>query len=69
MGETIPVWEKYILTMQEASAYFGIGINRFRKIVNEHKDAPWVLWNGVHAQIKRKAFEEYIDSINSINVM
>ena len=64
--ETIPVWEKYILTMQEASAYFGIGINQFRKIVIEHKDAPWVLWNGAHAKIKRREFEKFIDSTNSL---
>lgn len=66
MAETIPVWEKYVLTIKEASAYFGIGSNRFRRIVNEHKDAGWVIWNGSHAKIKRKEFEKFIDSANAI---
>lgn len=43
-----------------------IGINRLRKLIHQHKDADWVLWNQTHAQIKRKKFEQYIDSINSI---
>ena len=62
----IPVSEKYVLSLEEASLYFHIGINRLRRMVNEHKDADWVLWIQTHAAIKRKKFEQYIDSLNTL---
>ena len=42
----IPFWERYTLTIQEASQYFRIGETKLRKIVSENKDADFVLWNG-----------------------
>ncbi len=30
MAEMVPVWEKANLTLDEAAAYFGIGINKLR---------------------------------------
>jgi len=62
----IPFWEKYVLSIEEASLYFHIGINRLRGLVNEHKNADWVLWINTHAGIKRKKFEQYIDSLNAL---
>ena len=62
----IPFWEKYVLSVEEASLYFHIGINKLRRMVNEHKDADWVLWNQTHVGIKRKKFEQYIDSLNTL---
>lgn len=57
----IPFWEKYTLTIDEAAAYFRVGENKLRKLVNENKDAEYILWNGNRPQIKRKLFERYID--------
>lgn len=62
----MPFWEKYVLSIDEASLYFHIGINKLRRLVNEHKDADWVLWNQSHAGIKRKKFEQFIDSLNTL---
>lgn len=62
----IPFWEKYVLSIEEASLYFHIGINRLRSLVNEHKNADWVLWINTHAGIKRKKFEQFIDSLNAL---
>ena len=62
----IPVSEKYVLSLEEASLYFHIGINRLRKLVSQHKDADWVLWIQTHAVIKRKKFEQYIDALNTL---
>lgn len=31
----IPLWEKSNLTLEEASAYSGIGVNKLREISNE----------------------------------
>lgn len=58
---TIPTWEKYTLSIEEAAAYFRIGENKLRRIVSENKDAQFILWNGNRPQIKRRLFEEYID--------
>lgn len=66
MKNDIPICEKYVLSVEEASKYFRIGVNRLRKLIHQHKDADWVLWNQTHAQIKRVKFEQFIDSINSI---
>lgn len=62
----IPFWEKYTLTIEEAAAYFRIGIKKLRNLVNDNKNAKWILWNNSRPQIKRKMFEEYIDSLDFI---
>lgn len=64
--QEIPVWEKFMLSTEEASNYFHIGINKLRRIISLNPDAEWVVWNGSHAYIKRRKFELYIDSINAI---
>ncbi len=62
----IPFWEQYTLTVEEASAYFRIGIKKLRNFVNENKNADWIIWNNSRPQIKRKLFEQYIDSLDFI---
>lgn len=62
----VPIWEKYTLTIEEAAAYFRIGENKLRQLVNEHPDAEYILWNGNRPQIKRIMFGKMIDSINAI---
>ena len=62
----MPVWEKYTLSTEEASAYFHIGINKLRRIISLNPTAEWILWNGSHAYIKRRIFEQFIDRIDSI---
>lgn len=62
----VPICEKYVLSIEEAAAYFRIGEIKLRRIISENETANFVLWNGNRAQIKRKLFEEYIDSINVI---
>ena len=62
----VPIWEKYSLTIEEAAAYFRIGENSIRKILNENIDADFWFWNGNRKQIKRKLFEKYMDSLHEI---
>lgn len=66
LEKVVPVWNKYLLTLEEASSYFHIGINKMRRLVAQNKNASWVLWNSNRALIKRKTFEEYIDRINAL---
>lgn len=62
----IPFWERYTLTIEEAAAYFRIGENKLRRLINENKDAEYILWNGNRPQIKKHKFEKLIDSIDTI---
>lgn len=62
----IPFWEKYTMSVEEASRYFRIGENKLRRIISEHEDANFLLWNGNRPQIKRKLFESYIDKAGTI---
>ena len=62
----VPIWEKYTLTIEEASKYFRIGEKKFRKLAEENLDAGWVIVNGNRVQIKRKQFEKIIDTLDEI---
>jgi len=62
----IPFWEKYSLTIEEASSYFRIGENKLRRIMSETPDAPFILRNGNRIQIKRRLFEAYLDECELI---
>ena len=50
-NNAIPVWEKYTLTIEEASKYFRIGENKLRRLAEENKDAGWLIMNGNRIQI------------------
>lgn len=62
----VPLWEKYILTIQEAAEYFHIGEKKLRKLVEERADADFIIMNGNRAMIKRKLFEKYLDESASV---
>ena len=42
----IPIWERYTLTIEEASKYFRIGENKLRRLAEENKNANWLIMNG-----------------------
>lgn len=60
----IPIWEKINITLSEAAALSGIGINEIRDKTNE-PGCQFVIFKGTHRLIKRKKFEEYLESINT----
>ena len=62
----IPIWEKYTLSIEEAAAYFRIGEHKLRRIINENRNAEYLLWNGNRVQIKRVKFEKYVDTLEAI---
>ena len=47
----VPIWEKSNLTLEEAAAYSGIGINKLREM-SDSKDCTFVLWNGTKRLLK-----------------
>lgn len=65
MQKEVPIWEKSNLTLDEASAYSGIGINKLRALSDE-RNCTFVLWNGSKRLIKRKKLDEYLEKSYSI---
>ena len=66
IDKNVPISEKYMLTMKEASEYFGIGENKLRRFAEESKNAKWLFMNGNRIQIKRKQFEKILDEVDTI---
>ena len=62
----VPIWEKYTLTIEEASKYFRIGENKLRRLAEENINSGWVIMNGNRLQIKRKQFEKIIDTLDTL---
>lgn len=58
--------EMYALSIHEAAVYFRIGETKLRNMIRENRDAPYLMWNGSRARIKRSAFEKYLDTCNTI---
>lgn len=54
--------EKSNLTLEEAAAYSGIGINKLRQLTDD-EDCEFVLWLGTKQLIKRRKFDEYIEKL------
>lgn len=61
----IPIWEKHNLTLDEAAAYYNIGVNKLRELTNED-NCKYVLWIGNRRLIKRKVFEKYLEGVFSL---
>lgn len=61
----IPIWEKSNLTVEEAAAYSGIGMNKLRDL-SDKETCPFVLWVGTKRLIKRRKLDEYIEKAYSI---
>ncbi len=57
MKYEVPIWEKYCLTLDEAAAYFGIGVNKLREMSDE-PNCQFVIFNGSKRLIKRRKLEE-----------
>lgn len=62
----IPVWEKYTLTIEEASRYFTIGQNKLLRLVEENRHGDWYVRNGNRILIKKKQFEKFMDKTDAI---
>ena len=61
----VPIWCKLNLTIKEAAAYSNIGENRLSDLVSL-PDCQYVLKIGKKKLIKRKKFEEYLNSISEL---
>ncbi len=60
--DIIPVWKRYVLTIEEAANYYHIGENKLRMIADEHPEADFVIMNGNRILFKRQKFEDFLDN-------
>ena len=58
----IPVWERYMLTITEASNYYHIGENKLRMIAEENIKEDFIIMNGNRVLFKRQKFEKFLDN-------
>ena len=59
MSKSMRIQDKFLLSAEEAAAYFNIGIKQIRRIAENHKNSLAIL-NGNRFLIIRSRFEEYI---------
>lgn len=55
----VPIPQKVMLTVKEASAYSNIGINKIDKMLRM-PNCPFAFYVGAKKLVKRKEFEKYI---------
>lgn len=61
--DDIPIYQKQNLTLKEAAAYSNIGINRLNTLIKD-PNCNFVLRVGTKKLIKRRLFDEYIESVD-----
>ena len=59
--EKIPIYKKLTLTIREAAEYSNIGINKIDSMLKQ-PNCPFVLYVGSKKLVKRKAFEDYLET-------
>lgn len=57
----VPVWERITISLEEAAAYSGIGVRKLRDMTDK-PECNYVIWVGNRRMIKRKKFDEYLES-------
>ncbi len=60
----VPVWEKAMLTVDEAVAYSGIGRDKLIELAEI--ESSLILWVGSKRLFKRKKLDEIIENVHSI---
>ena len=62
----IAFYDKYLLTVDEAAAYFHIGNKKFYEIIQNHPGSKWILRNGKRMMIKKDMFAKWLDAQEKI---
>ena len=56
-----PLWHRSALTLEEATAYTGIGRNKLIEL-SEDPNCDFVIWTGRKRLFKRRKLDEFIDN-------
>ena len=65
VDSNIPLDQKALLTLKEASVYTGIGINKLRDMSNE-RNCDYVLFVGRKRMFKREALLRFLEQSYSV---
>lgn len=65
---SVPIWEKYMLTVDEASKYFGIGEKKIRFLIAENSGTEFcfTVQIGNKSLINREKFEKFLNETTSL---
>lgn len=64
--ETLPMCERKLLTVNEASAYSGLGINYIERLLKENSRLMVRVGGCGRKMVRREAFDNYIDGNEAI---
>lgn len=66
--KSVPIWEKYMLTVDEAVLYFGIGEKKIRALIveNLNSDYCFTVQIGNKSLINRQKFEDFLNQTTSL---
>lgn len=62
----VPLHNRYAMTIEAAAEYFGLGQKKIRRLAEDNPHAGFALQNGNRLLIKRKAFEAFLDELDSV---
>ena len=57
----IAFYNHYMMTIDEAGAYFRIDAIKMRELVKEHEGAKWMHYIGNRVMIKRELFQKWMN--------
>ena len=65
---SVQIWKKYMLTVEEATQYFGIGEKKLRNLIAENRDTDlcFTVQIGNKSLINRKKFEEFLNQTTAL---
>lgn len=63
---SLPFYEKYLLTVEEATVYYHIGSKKLTQIIKDNPKAKWILMNGKRTMIKKELFSMWLDQQSEI---
>lgn len=67
MENNIPIKDKFVLTVKEASEYSNIGVNRLSRMLDDPY-CEFALFNGNRKLVKRIEFEKYLTEAHNIDI-
>ena len=60
---SIPIWQKYTLSIEEASRYFSIGEKKFLKLAEENPNTNWPISADIFLESMGEKFRSYIPNM------
>lgn len=61
----VPLWHRSTLTLEEATAYSGLGRNKLIEL-SDDPNCDFIVWTGRKRLFKRRKLDEFIDNAYSL---